>query len=81
MKILWHKTFVNSQTLPFSQHENFVNAKSEMSSIMCHAHTHQAWHTNKEFTDQTLRSMTWHTLTNQKPIPISPDGTMSVLNH
>ena len=24
----------------------------------------------------TLRRVTWHALTNQKPIPTSPDGTM-----
>ena len=26
----------------------------------------------------TLRNMTWHTLTNQKSIPISQDGVMTV---
>ena len=40
---------------------------------MWHAHAHQAWHTDKEFTDRILRSVTWHALTNQKPILSPPD--------
>ena len=32
---------------------------------------------DKEFTDWTFWSMTWHALTNQKYIPTSPDGTVT----